>query len=238
MALKPHQYRELYTIFSTPISTTLNCGAKCAPLNKGVPVCCDHTQAVPSCSKPEWTFLQAQSELWREWKPKPDKNDRKIAKEIKEAGDVAIVCKGAAFCERDNRSLVCRTYPFVPYVGLDNHIEYMTVSPDHMTKCWVISNLSVVSQEYIDQFFAAFAYLFANDENYRHEYVSTSDHIRKEVTKRKVALPLIRRDGATFVLKAPKFKPEPTKFADMPRFGVYESEETYQRAVKNGYEVS
>ena len=117
-------YDRLLSAFASPIAA-LDCGRFCAPLNDGEPVCCTTENAVPVMDRGEWRLLSGRTDLWSRFRPK-DAAGREI---VAESGTlcVAAACKGAAFCERDNRSLSCRAFPFAPYI--DAKGDFVTSSP-------------------------------------------------------------------------------------------------------------
>ena len=91
-----------------------DCGRKCAPLNGGEPVCCSTQNAVPVVHKVEFDLLKSRTDLWSKFKPY-DYATRQIVAELT-SDCTAIHCKGARFCERDNRTIACRGFPFFPYL--------------------------------------------------------------------------------------------------------------------------
>ena len=106
-------FDRIYKKFQAPISKRYDCGQKCAPLNAGIPVCCDHDRAVPIADKGEWDLLRKRTDLWSIYTPK-NKTEEKEFGDLAE-GCQSIICKGAKFCERENRTIACRAFPFFPY---------------------------------------------------------------------------------------------------------------------------
>ncbi|MBM3537446.1 MAG: hypothetical protein FJX55_06385, partial [Alphaproteobacteria bacterium] len=102
-------YRRVYENFQAPVSR-FDCGRQCAPHNGGQPVCCDTRNAVPIVDKWEYQLLRSRSDLWRPFKPQ-SAVDRQIVADM-HSECRAVECKGAAHCERDNRSVACRAFPF------------------------------------------------------------------------------------------------------------------------------
>jgi hypothetical protein len=106
-------FREIYGFFNTPV-VDIDCGQMCKHLNNGSPVCCDTSNAIPVVQKSEWKALKQRTDMWRPFKP-----GNSAAQEIVDGlhdSCKAVECRGAQFCERDNRSLACRTFPFFPYI--------------------------------------------------------------------------------------------------------------------------
>jgi hypothetical protein len=192
MAVNENLFRELYDGFQAPISR-FECGSKCAPHNNGEPVCCSTQHAVPVVDKAEWRLLRSRSELWHRFKPY-DAATRQIAAELPTTC-MAVECKGARHCERENRSLSCRAFPFFPYIdraGTFIGLSYYWIFED---RCWVISNLQIVDRGFIDEFVATYEKLMAED---RQEFEGFRDHslsMRRVFSRWNRAIPLIGRDA-------------------------------------------
>jgi hypothetical protein len=191
-------FARVYAKFQAPISRKYDCGSKCAPYNKGIPVCCDHDRAVPVADKGEWDLLRKRTDLWSIYTPKNKTEE-------KEFGDLAdgcqsIICKGAKFCERDNRTLACRAFPFFPYFTRDKELFGLSYYWGFEGMCWVISNLAVVEKTFIDEMIAASEDIFRKDKDEYDTYVTYSATMRGVFTKRNRKIPLLGRDGKTYVV--------------------------------------
>src|SRR5262249_55263344 len=112
-------YEDVYANFQAPVSR-FDCGQKCAPHNGGSPVCCSTDHAGPWVDKWEFALLRSRSDLWRAYTP-TDAAGREIVRGLHKDCR-AVECKGAAHCERDNRSMSCRAFPFFPYMTRDDEI--------------------------------------------------------------------------------------------------------------------
>src|SRR5687767_967474 len=111
--ISPDDFAQLYDGFNAPVSR-FDCGRKCAPLNGGEPVCCSTQNAVPVVHKVEFELLKTRTDLWTKFKPY-DYSTREIVAELT-SDCTAIACKGARHCERDQRTIACRGFPFFPYI--------------------------------------------------------------------------------------------------------------------------
>ncbi|MDX2225384.1 MAG: hypothetical protein SFV21_21695 [Rhodospirillaceae bacterium] len=196
MVNTPADFEAIYNAFQAPLARKLDCGKKCAPYNQGIPVCCDHERAVPLVDKGEWDLLRGRTDLWRIYKP-VTKHD------IKEFGDLApgckaILCKGAKFCERDNRTIACRAFPFFPYFTPDKKLFGLSYYWNFEGLCWVISNLTVVERPFIDQMVAACETIFEKDDDERDVYLTFSATMRGVFTKWNRKIPILGRDGKTY----------------------------------------
>src|SRR5579871_2535296 len=111
--IQPSDFKQIYDIFSAPISR-FDCGQYCSPLNGGEPVCCSTENAVPIVDRAEFALLESRSDLWQRYRPK-DAGGKDVVRDL-HSSCLAVACKGVRHCERDNRSLACRAFPFFPYL--------------------------------------------------------------------------------------------------------------------------
>jgi len=186
-------YADMFRRLQAPISRKLDCGQKCAPLNQGVPVCCDREQALPIVDEGEWTLLRARTKMWSIYTPKNKS-------EVKEFGDGsdgcnAITCRGVKHCERDNRSLACRTFPFFPYFSPEKELVGLSHYWSFEGLCWVVSNLRVVEKPFIVEMIDSHEYLFSRDPEWRQTYVGYSATMRGVFTKKNRRIPVLGRAG-------------------------------------------
>jgi len=189
-------FAEVYRRHQAPISLIHDCGQKCAPINEGIPVCCDLEQAMPLVDPGEWELLQARTTMWSVYTPK-------TKYEKKEYGDgsdgcKAIVCRGVKHCERDNRSLACRSFPFFPYFNPDKTFFGLGYYWAFEGLCWVMSNLTIVEKPFIDEMIDAHEFLFSRDRDWHDTYVTFSASMRGAFTKKKRRIPVLGRDGKLY----------------------------------------
>ena len=214
-------FDRIYKKFQAPISKRYDCGQKCAPLNAGIPVCCDHDRAVPIADKGEWDLLRKRTDLWSIYTPK-NKTEEKEFGDLAE-GCQSIICKGAKFCERENRTIACRAFPFFPYFTNEKELFGLGYYGGCEGLCWVISNLTIVEKPFIDEMIAASESIFAKDKEEHDTYIGYSATMRGVFTKRNRKIPLLGRDGKLYwvlpgsggeIVKATKaeFETKLTKF--------------------------
>lgn len=228
-SITPDDFRRLYDEFQAAISR-FDCGRYCAPLNGGEPVCCSTQHAVPVVHRAEWKLLAERTDLWRRFKPY-DAATRKIVAELPD-DCCAIECKGPRHCERDNRTLACRAFPFFPYITRASDFVGLAHYWDYEDRCWMISNLQAVTRDFVGQFVRAWERVFALDPS---EYETMREHsacMRRVFTRWNRIIPLIGRDGdylkvlprggAIRPAKATEFRPRPP----------FRTEKEYARAVK------
>jgi len=230
MALTSADFARLYQGFNAPVSR-FDCGRKCAPLNGGEPVCCSTQNAVPIAEKAEWDLLKSRTDLWHIFKPY-DAPTRKIKEELPSSCR-AIECKGARFCERDNRTIACRSFPFFPYVNRQRQVVGMSVYWDFEDRCWMMSNMQIVDKKFIDEFFATFEAVFAKDKEEFDTFVDFSATMRRVFSRWKRKIPLIGRDGSFNVVIPSTGEIKPVAAEAMPKMGPFKSEAAYRRAVKD-----
>ena len=228
-ALQPADFARLYEGFDAPVSR-FDCGRKCAPLNGGDPVCCTAQIALPVVHKAEFALLKTRSDLWSKFKPN-DYATRKIVEELN--GDcVAIGCKGARFCERDNRTLACRGFPFYPYLTRQKTLVGIGTYWSFADRCWMMSNLEIVDRRFIDQFIATYEALFAKDPDEFATYVDFSATARRVHSRWKREIPLLGRTGELLMVDPSTGTIRPARKTEFPKAAPFNSEKAYRAAVK------
>ena len=186
------EYESIYGGFESPISK-FDCGQYCAPHNGGQPVCCTTTHCIPVARREEWNFLRSRSDLWHKYKPRT-KAEQAVKAELPR--DIFLIeCKGAAHCERENRSLACRAFPFFPYVTKGYEFVGLTYYWHFEDLCWVISNLQIVEREFLDECVSTFDLLFRRIPGELEVFRDYSASMRRAFSRMKRMIPLLRRDG-------------------------------------------
>jgi hypothetical protein len=220
--LTPGDFENLYARFQAPVST-LDCGNKCAPYNEyGVPFCCDTHHAVPTAYLPEWRFLQQNTNLWHLWiADTPGETNRLCAETPQE--QILIECLGHEYCQRDYRSITCRAFPFFPYITNQGEFLGLSYYWQFEDRCWVISHLDVVTQEYRTQFIATYGTLFDHypfeRENFRHQSIM----MRKVFGRQKRAIPLLHRNGKDYLMSTSRSRLQPFDLSRLPQHEPYKT---------------
>lgn len=227
--LKPADFARLYKNFDAPVSR-FDCGRKCAPLNGGQPVCCSTQNAVPVADKAEWDLLKSRTDLWHIFKPY-DAATRRIKEELPNSCR-AIECKGAAHCERDNRTMACRSFPFFPYFNRKKEFIGLSYYWDFEDRCWVISNMQIVDPLFVREFVATFDAIFAKDKDEFDTYVDFSASMRRVFSRWKRRIPMIGRDFSFNWVIPSTGEVKPANPTAYPKLGAYKSETAYRRAIK------
>jgi hypothetical protein len=221
MSTPKEVFAEVYTRFESPVSR-YDCGRKCAPHNGGTPVCCSTEHAVPIVDVTEWELLRSRSDLWRPYVA-TDAEGRKIVADL-HPDSCAVECKGAAFCERDNRSIACRAFPFAPYLTRRREFIGLTVYWEFEDRCWVINNLQVVDLVFLRECFAAYETIFGYDREELQTFLDYSATMRRVFTRAGRRIPLLDRDGGLFAVEPRTHLIRPAVLAEFPRFGPYKGE--------------
>ena len=204
--LTPADLRALYNRFDSPIAK-FDCGKKCAPRNpRGIPFCCDIQHAIPAAYASEWDYLRDATDLWH-----PHPADEKTAPRAARAGRAVpnpnlppgmtlLACLGAARCQRPNRILSCRAFPFFPYITSDHRFLGLAVEWEFESVCWVINNLDHVTKKYRAEFIHTFDYLLATFDDVFESYEIHSKKLRARFGSRKKRFPILHRNGQNYLV--------------------------------------
>ncbi len=215
----PESFAELYQHFRSPIAA-INCGDRCAPYNEhGVPFCCDTRHAVPTAYHAEWSFLKANTNLWHPYEPET-KSGKLLFEELPD-GQVLIECLGHPLCQRNYRSITCRSFPFFPYITAGGTFLGITYYWEYEDRCWVISNVSAITPEYLSEFVTAYETLFqllpGEMDNFKHH----SAHMRRVFKRRNRTIPLIHRNGASYKISPSDERMRRTRADRLPKYYPY-----------------
>lgn len=209
----------LYNMFSSSI-TNVDCGEKCGVYNANhVPFCCDIRCVIPSVYPCEWEYLKYNTDLWRPL----EKNDRyeETFNKLPE-NQVPLICLGYQKCQRNFRSLSCRSFPFFPYI--DHHGLFIGLSYywEYQDRCWIINHLFSVTTQFRDEFVAAFQYILERSAQEYDIFYHQSIIMRRVFGRMKRAIPLISREP-TQELIFYKISPRTGRMrqADGNNFGKY-----------------
>lgn len=227
--ITPEHFGDVYKQFNASISK-YDCGRKCAPLNGGQPVCCTTGNAIPVVHKAEFALLKSRTDLWSGFKAK-DATSRKIVKELP-ASTCAIECKGAAFCERDNRTIACRAFPFFPYITAKGEFIGLSVYWIFEDRCWMIARMELAELAFIKEMVASFEKIFAFDPEEWESMKSHGASTRRVYSRWNRPIPVLGRDGGIFKVMPRTHELRPATMADFKPRGAYKSEAAYKKAVK------
>jgi hypothetical protein len=227
--LKSADFASLYDGFTAPVSR-FDCGRKCAPLNGGEPVCCSTQNAVPVVHKVEFELLKTRTDLWTKFKPY-DYATRQIVDELT-SDCMAVHCKGARFCERDNRTIACRGFPFYPYMTRDKQFVGLGTYWVFEDRCWMMSNIEIVDRAFVEEFIATYEALFIKDPTEFKTYVDFSASARRVFSRWKREIALLGRQGELLVVDPKTGAIRPGRKKDFPKAKPFTSEKEYRAAIK------
>jgi hypothetical protein len=210
----------LYASFESPVTDT-NCGDYCAPYNElGIPFCCDTRHIVPSAYLTEWEYLSKNTDLWRQWVG-VDREKTGRMQSITPNDQVLIECRGHKLCIRHFRSLVCRAFPFFPYITTQGHFIGITYYWDYEDRCWVINNLRLVSPKFVSECISAFDTILNKIPQEKENYRYHSSRMRRGFSQRHRTIPLFHRDGFTCEVIPRNGQMRRMSMINLPRFGPY-----------------
>ncbi|HSQ26496.1 MAG TPA: hypothetical protein VLM80_05175 [Anaerolineales bacterium] len=214
-------FGELYAKFRAPISE-LDCGDRCAPYNeKGIPFCCDIRHAVPTAYLSEWDYLEQNTDLWRKYTPDSTKLADLLEKQTP-AGQELIVCLGHLYCQREFRSLTCRSFPFFPYINRQGEFIGLSYYWEYEDRCWVISHLNMVSGNYRLEFIDVFDFLFKQMPDERETFRQYSILMRRIFGRKNRAIPLLHRNGHAYKISPHNGRTRRYALDQFPKIGVYQ----------------
>ena len=225
--LNAEDIRTLYAGFDTPI-TKLDCGQMCAPHNpSGKPFCCDICHAVPAAYSSEWETLKNATELWHRYRgdecasqsdPEPV---RPVTDSDMPSGMIPLACLGPQNCERENRLLSCRQFPFFPYVTSDYRFLGLAYDWEFESACWVLSNLGRVTDAYREEFVRTYDHIFALFQNEFDSYAVRSEEMRAHFIAQRRRIPLLHRNGGYRFISPRSERVRRVEIGHLPKFGPY-----------------
>jgi hypothetical protein len=214
----------LYAQFAAPV-TEIDCGQMCAPLNpNGKPFCCDICHAVPVAFHAEWAYLRAHTDLWHEWRGDECPGDPTPPEELRAeipAHQLALACLGPAYCQREYRAVSCRQFPFFPYIASDDRFLGLAYTWDFEPVCWVISHLEAVTTNYRAEFIALYDEILAVWDDEFDSYANLGAEMREVFAARRRRIPLLHRNGGTYLISPASERLTRVTAAALPRFGPY-----------------
>jgi hypothetical protein len=210
----------LYDRFHEPV-TPFDCGERCAPYNdRGVPFCCDTAHAVPAAYADEWEYLQTHTDLWHPWKGRTRRETDDLRRQVPD-GQVLVTCKGHQLCQRNFRSITCRSFPFFPYLTKEGEFIGMSYYWEYEDRCWVISNLAQVNLGYRCEFISAFEALFIAMPQEKENFRQFSILMRRVFGRRGRAIPLLHRNGDAYKVTPRNGRMRRVPVEKLPRYGPY-----------------
>lgn len=225
----PIKFQDLYRIFDASI-TVMDCGLKCAPYHpNGIPFCCDICYAVPVAYHQEWQYLQQSTKLWHLWRGDECEHEPTDQSQLLEQTPphlCLLACLGPSACERQNRSISCRQFPFFPYFTPDYRFIGMTYDWEFSDKCWVINNLALVTSAFRQEFFTTFDRIFDTWLEDMDSYIELAAETREHYRAIHRRIPLLHRNGLDYLVSPVNGRLYPITAGQFPRFAPYNSSPT------------
>lgn len=226
--MKKHQphinFRDLYDAFDSPV-TEVDCGLMCAPHNpRGIPFCCDICHAVPVAYQPEWQYLRSSTSLWHRWRGDECAEEKTDPAELTRqtpAHLCLLACRGPQTCERPFRALSCRQFPFFPYITGDFRFIGLTYDWEFTDKCWVISNLHLVTDAYKREFIHNYDRIFETWLEDLDCYAELSAETREHYQAARKRIPLLHRNGNAYMVSPRSERLYRAAPRDFPLFKPY-----------------
>lgn len=220
-------FRTFYDGFDAPV-VPLDCGEKCALHNpNGKPFCCDICHAVPSAYQQEWDFLRVHTDLWHPWRgdecESQPEDPARLEGETPESM-ILLACLGPAHCQREYRAVSCRQFPFFPYITENYAFIGLAYNWELEDSCWVISNLDQVSAVYRVEFVQRYDELFSLWVDEMESYALRSEQMRTDFLNQKRSIPILHRDGGTYLLRPINERLRSVDVERLPRYGFYQDE--------------
>ena len=220
--------RTLYDHFDLPV-TDFDCGEKCRIHNpSGKPFCCDICHAVPVAYQQEWKYLQPRTSLWHLWQGDECSADPSDPRELRSQTPehlLLLACKGPDFCERNFRASSCRQFPFFPYVTSADRFIGLAYEWEFESTCWVISALETVTASYRREFIRVFDDLFTRIPNEFESYAGTSEEMRGHFAQIKRRIPLLHRNGKSYLISPTSERMTRVDPLLFPKFGYYKDDQ-------------
>ncbi len=175
------------------------------------------------------TFTRSRTDLWSKFTPY-DYATREIVADLT-PDCTAIHCKGARHCERDNRTIACRGFPFYPYLTRQREFVGIGTYWVFEDRCWMMSNLERVDRPFVEQFIATYEALFIKDPSEFNTYVEFSASARRVHSRWKREIPLLGRQGELLMVEPSSGAIRAGRRKDFPKANPFDSEKAYREAV-------
>ncbi|MFQ5896556.1 MAG: hypothetical protein ACE5JJ_12205 [Nitrospinota bacterium] len=190
--LKPSHFAALYREFNAPVAR-FDCGKKCSPYNEGTPFCCDSGWLVPVTYREEWVHLRGKTRLWHEFRAR-SRSEEKTVEELDD-GSCLLECRGVAHCERANRSISCRMFPFNPFLTATGELLGLVYYYILERKCYLVDRPRVVTRRYVEESLRFWRRMFDLLPPERDYYRDQSRAYRQQMSRRKKPICVLTPEG-------------------------------------------
>jgi hypothetical protein len=132
-----------------------------------------------------------------------------------------LACKGPEHCVRRFRAMSCREFPFFPYITSDYRFIGLAYDWSFEPTCWVISHLGTVTEDYRREFVQAYDDLFSLWPEELDSYAALSEAMRDQFEGQHRRIPLLHRNGGSYLISPESEGLRRTLPERFPRFGPY-----------------
>ncbi len=146
---------------------------------------------------------------------------RKLSHSDLPSGMISLACLGPDRCQRNQRALSCRAFPFFPYITSDYRFLGLACEWEFESVCWVISNLGMVTEEYRREFLRTFEDLLAPFDEVFENYAFHSERLRAHARARRKRFPVLHRNGRTYLVSPVSERMQRVEPSRLPHFGCY-----------------
>jgi hypothetical protein len=193
--IREREFEELYKLLSVEMMDR-DCGSLCAPLNDGIPYCCDRERAVPALYREEYAWQRAEGPFWGRMRCRTEV-DRALRESIEAGGyAVAALCPGPSRCDRTRRALVCRTYPLEPHLDEEGRLLGLTFTYAADHPCPLITKSRPrFNPAYLRNALRVWERLLQLYPEERELYIDESRRLRRRFRRRGKRVPLFGAKG-------------------------------------------
>ena len=186
---------------------------------------------MPVVHKVEFDLLKTRTDLWSKFKPY-DYATKQIVEPSSPATAWPSTARARGICERDNRTIACRGFPFYPYLTRQKEFVGIGTYWVFEDRCWMMSNLEIVDRAFVEQFIATYEALFIKDPSEFTTYVDFSASARRVYSRWKREIPLLGRQGELLIVEPSTGDIRPGSKKDFPKVAPFTSEKEYRAAIK------
>ncbi len=175
---------------------------------------------VPTVYLVEWEYLQSCTDLWHPWEADNPAETVELREQVPQGLEL-VACNGHDRCQRGFRSITCRAFPFFPYFNSQGSFIGLSYYWEYEDRCWVISNLNVVTLDYRVEFIEAYEALFKYLSEDRENFARLSEQMRRVFELEGRAIPLLHRNGYAYKISPRNERTRRVSVDQMPKFAPY-----------------
>lgn len=170
---------------------SFDCGQLCKDSCGGIPACCDSRNFYPLLFKEEYIWLtEHKGADWKAFTPQAEKPGEydDLSEHL-----VFAKCPGIEKCNRETRALVCRFFPFEPYVDKNGKVVGLTFMTDDPKQCPLVSKPArIFSRKYIRASIKVWQSIIDTFPDEKRLYKSESRKRERRALKKGIKLRILR----------------------------------------------